>query len=101
MKIKREINGQMMEFELTEQELWDAHFEQQHNNDMENVTDALDDMIDERELMELCERRSVSIPDLVSEVVRKSREKQDSNATISECLWECIYDAIEEVVNND
>lgn len=34
MKIKREVNGQMMEFELTKDELWKTYYEVEHIDDV-------------------------------------------------------------------
>lgn len=43
MKINREINGKIYEFELTEQELYDAFAEQEFQFDLENVRNYFED----------------------------------------------------------
>lgn len=81
MTIKREVNGQMMEFELTERELRDAYFEQEHNFDMEDV-------------------RNFDVPcpeEYVSKVASLARNYMDTNDCMAEDRWNCIELAIKEV----
>lgn len=63
MKIKREINGEEFEFELTPQELYDAFDEQEFKFDLESVRtyfedysddDLYDDYMMTREELEAC-----------------------------------------------
>lgn len=42
MKIKREINGQVMEFELTSEELYSAYLEKEHEYDCQDIQDELE-----------------------------------------------------------
>lgn len=42
MKIQRNVNGQVMEFELTPEELYAAHREQEHACDKQDIEDALE-----------------------------------------------------------
>lgn len=44
MKIKRKIDGMEYEFELTNRELYDVYFEQQHEFDVLDVKDVFDCM---------------------------------------------------------
>lgn len=46
MKITREINGVQHEFELTANELYNAHAEQEHIYDTANVKNAISDLSD-------------------------------------------------------
>ena len=43
MKIEREVNGQKLEFELTNRELFHAYCEQEHIWDMADIDAHLDD----------------------------------------------------------
>lgn len=47
MKIKREINGVPMEFELTDDELWSAFQEKEWQCDRQDIEDAVYDLEDE------------------------------------------------------
>ena len=41
MKIKREINGTVHEFELTSNELFEAYYEQEHKFDVDDMEDLI------------------------------------------------------------
>lgn len=47
MTVKRIINGENIEFKLTDEELLDAYFEREHEDDMETVSCILDEDIPE------------------------------------------------------
>ena len=47
MKIKREINGTVHEFELTSNELCEAYYEQEHKFDIDDVDDLICGLDDE------------------------------------------------------
>lgn len=48
MKIKRTVNGQELEFELTAQERWGAYFEQEKIFDAGDCAEMIDGMSDEQ-----------------------------------------------------
>lgn len=85
MTIKRTINGVEMEFELTERELYDAFFEKQHYFDVEDVKCG-------------CEETGHELDeDQIDEAAHLARKWMDNNDVISDCRWNCIDEAIEEV----
>ena len=47
MKIKRTVNGQELEFELTAQERWEAYYEQEKLFDTEDCANVIYEMSDE------------------------------------------------------
>ena len=51
MKIVRGVNGTEVEFELTDQELREAYYEQQHKFDIEDIEWAFED-VSEEEIIE-------------------------------------------------
>ena len=89
MKIIREVNGQQMEFELTDHELWEAYREQEHLFDMEDVCAWLDDMEDDAPGL---------TDDQIEEAATLARNWMDGNDHMAECRWDCINDAIREVL---
>lgn len=92
MTIKREVNGKMMEFELTYNEMCNAYFEQEHVFDMEDVR-AYYDYDDETS----GDRRRLT-EEHAEEVATLAREWMDENDGIAETRWNCIDDAIKEVL---
>lgn len=48
MKIKRIVNGQELEFELTAQERWEAYYEQEKIYDTEDCADMITGLSDEQ-----------------------------------------------------
>ena len=50
MKIKREVNGQVLEFKLTSQEMANAYIEWQKVIDKRDVTDTIAEMFYRREI---------------------------------------------------
>lgn len=86
MTIKRIINGKIVEIELTAQELQNAYFEQEHYYDMEDVQSALKEA--DREFT----------GDQISKAAYLARKWMDGNDVIAECRWNCIDEAIEEVL---
>lgn len=47
MKIRREVNGVLMEFELTSQEMMDAYYEKEHQWDMAYMEELAEYLADE------------------------------------------------------
>lgn len=80
MKIQREVNGMMVEFELTPEELSGAYNEQQHLFDVQDIKDKIEGEMDPGEFEE-----EYGVPaDLVlqndallNEIARESRHNQD------------------------
>ena len=88
MKIKREVNGETVEFELTKDEMWKAYDECEHIIDVETVDFYAED--DE-------------IPDdKIDDVANRYRNlygrylEEDTDVR-----YDCVRDAIREVLGND
>ena len=87
MTIERIINGRKIQIELTEREMLDAYWEQEHEFDKEDVRAIIDDM-DEDKLPEgVTESR-------IEEAARRARKWIDANDIIGDIRWECLNDAI-------
>ena len=93
MKIERIINGETVTIELTESEMWDAYREQEHIFDMEDVRSWFDEMDDDSLPESLTDEQ-------VDDAACWAREWIDDNDHIAECRWDCINDAIKEVLKN-
>lgn len=98
MKIKRTINGESVEIELTETELVLAYREQQHEFTMMDVRSLLEN----DEYYWTDENGDSHPPELTDEQVDDAacwaQEWLDENDHISEVRWDIIHDAIEEVL---
>lgn len=98
MKIKREVNGQVMEFELTSDELLAAFKEQEHLFDVQILREKFESEMDPDEFedehgfpMELL----MDNQDLLEEMAVLSRRKQDKDGLD----WVCARDdAIDEIL---
>lgn len=92
MKIKREVNGQIMEFELTDHELWKAYDEFEHMSDIETVDFYTDN-----------EDGSHYIPDdKIDEVANRYRNLYDRYLdNDADVRFECVRDAMKEVLGYD
>ena len=89
MKIKREVNGQMLEFELTYNEMSAAFTEWEHVGDMQDVRSFHED-------------EDLEMPDnVVSEIADTARDMMNNSDTYMDEWWECIRAAYKEVVGND
>lgn len=101
MKIERIINGHRVEIELTPQEMYDAYFEQEHNFDMEDVRS----MLDEDHWYYTDEAGDPAWPEMtdeqISDAASLAREWMDGNDHMAECRWDCISDAMKEVLGNE
>lgn len=94
MKIKRNVNGQDMEFELTWQEMWETYTEQEHLFRMEDV----------RNYVAECAEDADDVPELTEEQIDRAAdlvtEWMDENDGVSETQWAIVDDAIKEVLRN-
>ena len=91
MKVKRMVDGMEMEFELTEQEMTDAFYEQQHKWDMEYMLNMAD----------MCEhddwyKKMKSDPDFASMVAHRFR-KYISDYPDGDTEYDCFADAYQYV----
>ena len=99
MKIQREVNGQMMEFELTSGELFAAYCEQEHQYDVSDIRDKLEGEMDRGEFeaeygfpVELV----LDNPDLLEEMADEKRRNQDKY----DMDWEYARDdAIKSIID--
>ena len=91
MTIKRTINGVEMEFELTNQEMWNAYREQEHEYDKEDVRSTLEDIDDDRIPSALSDEQ-------IDDAAWWVREWMDENDNMAETRWEIIHDAILKVI---
>lgn len=88
MTIKREVDGKMMEFELTNGEVWNAYDELEHKDDIALVKFYVEDG---------------EVPDdKISAVAYRFRKLYnlylDADADVR---YECVCDAMKEVLGND
>ena len=94
MTISRIINGTMVNIELSAGELREAYMEQERNYDMEDVRSLLN--------QENYYWKAGEAPKLTDEQVENAaliaRDWMDDNDVIAECRWDCIADAIKEVL---
>ena len=89
MTIKREVNGEMMEFELTRNEMSAAFTEWEHVWDMKDVRSFHED-------------EDLEMPDnVVSEIADTARDMMNNSDTYMNEWWECVRAAYKEVVGND
>lgn len=110
MKIKREINGQEVEIELTEAEIRQAHIEEQKECDRSEIRYVLEDLIndnlDDEEVFwnqgdctvgQL--RKLLDDEEAIARMAKELRDKLDNHDGISEMLRyvceEVISDEIE------
>lgn len=98
MKIQRELNGQMVELELTPEELTSAYYEQQHVFDIQDVRDKFEGETDPGEIKEqygMSVDSILSNDSLLEEIADESRRNQDKYGMD----WEYARDnAIKEVL---
>ena len=100
MKIQREVNGQIMEFELTSEELYSAHLEQEHKNDMQDIEDALenyrpDGAEDFYRTYEVPFDKVYGNDELISEIAHEKRHNMDKH----DMHWDTARDeAISEIL---
>jgi len=76
MKIKRKIDGKEFEFELTNDELWNAYEEQQHKYDLDDVDTQFCFYTDE-ELMNTYQKTREEIRKLYPDIAYEMRRMMD------------------------
>ena len=76
MKIKRKIDGKEFEFELTNDELWNAYEEQQHKYDLDDVDTQFCFYTDE-ELMNTYHKTREEIKKLYPDIAYEMRRLMD------------------------
>ena len=88
MKIKREVDGKTLEFELTDPEVWMAYDECEHKIDIETVDFYMEDN---------------EVPDdKIDEVANRYRKLYDRYLdNDADVRFECVCDAMKEVLGND
>ena len=91
MKINRIINGQRVEIELTQREMWDAYREQEHEFDMEDVRSTLEDIDDDEVPTTLTDEQ-------IDDAAHWAREWMDGNDHMAEIRWDIMNDAIKEAL---
>lgn len=96
MKIRRYVNCIGMEFELTYNELMEAHSEWQESCDREDILNAFEDMTDD-DLMEVYGKTREEIEPLVGQMARRYRKYM--NKYSEDWLYqrdEAIFDVLSE-----
>lgn len=101
MKIRREVDGIIREFELTPQEMADAYYEKEHEWDIGWVLDLAEMNADE-DMPETVERLNAlrSDPELCSRVARRYRKYMEDCVTGDE-EYECFRDAYTYMTRED
>lgn len=84
MTIKRIINGENIEFKLTDEELLDAYFEREHEDDMETVSCLLDEDVPES---------------ILSAFASYCREQLNDSMEYADCKTTTFADALHEARN--
>ncbi len=94
MKIKREVNGVPMEFELTDDELWSAFQEKERQFDRQDIEDAICDLEDE-DVDDLYGVSREVLESLFDQMASKKRRYQDEyGMTWTEARDEAIRDVV-------
>ena len=87
MTIIRVILGEPVEIELTPTELQEAFIEQEHLYDREDVINRLSELSYDEQ------------PDeVIDEIASLSRQYQDESDVVCDTLWDCVDDAITEIL---
>ena len=84
MTIKREVNGEMLEFELVDEELLAAYLEREHEDDMETVSYLLDEDVPEP---------------MLSAFASYCREQLNDSMEYADCKTTIFADALYEARN--
>lgn len=97
MTITRKIFGIIpIKIALTEQEIYSAYAEEQHDYDMEDIKSKLECIYGEDEIPE-----KMKNPEFISKIADKFRRYMDNNDYISELLWECADYAIDNALKEE
>lgn len=109
MKIKRNINGQEVEIELTDAEIRQAHIEEQKQCDQSEIRYVLEDLIDDQEddvevfwNQDDCTvgqlRKLLADDQVVAQMGKDLREKLDNHDGISEILRYACEEIISDYI---
>lgn len=82
MKIERNVNGRLVEFELTPEELYDAYKEQQHILDVRDIVDKFEGEMDPSEVEDeygVPAEAILNNESLLEEMARESRHNQEAH----------------------
>ena len=93
MKIKRVVNGEEIEFELTGSEMHEAYWEYEHNCTTEDIKTYLEDWEDED--------KPVLTEDQVDRAAYYVEDWVNDSDTIAEVRWDCVAEAIGKIVKED
>ena len=97
MTITRKILGIIpVKIALTEEEVYSAYAEKQHDYDMEDVKSKIECRWEEDEIPE-----KLKNPEFISKIADKFRRYMDNNDYISECMWDCADYAIENALKEE
>lgn len=86
MKIKRNVNGQEMEFALTSRELMDAYFEEEFDCAMEDISMLCEDDYDGVELTQ----------EDMKQVAKKALHYLKNNDSYYEAYWDSVRMAVND-----
>ena len=90
MKIKRNVNGKEMEFELTFAELADAHTEYEFDGTFEDIKTYCD-----------CDYEDIEITDDdIKRMVNKARHYISKCDSYYEVYWACVRSAVDDYMKN-
>lgn len=102
MKIRREVDGIIYEFELTPQEMYDAYYEKEHEWDMNYVIElaeySADGCADNDPEMERLNALRTD-PELHSRVAYRYRKYMDAQIS-GEAEYDCFEDAYKAIARD-
>lgn len=94
MKIRREVNGRLMEFELTSHELADAYEEYRRNSDIADIMCVADYHVDDAEFEEEYGITVEKLEEIAPECARRYRHYMDDDGRWFDNAVEAIRDII-------
>ena len=94
MKIRREVNGRLVEFELTGHELADAYEEYQRNSDIADIMSVADFHTDDAEFEEEYGITVEKLEEIAPECARRYRHYMDDDGR----WFDNAVDAIRDVI---
>lgn len=97
MTITRKVLGIFpIKIALTEQEIYSAYAEKQHNYDMEDIKSKIECRWEADEIPE-----KLKNPEFISKIADKFRRYMDNNDYISEIMWDCADYAIDNALKEE
>lgn len=97
MTITRKVLGIFpIKIALTEQEIYSAYAEKQHDYDMEDIKSKIECRWEADEIPE-----KMKNPEFISKIADKFRRYMDNNDYISELMWDCADYAIESALKEE